>query len=199
LHFTLEWAKISKVSFCGVLTWLRSIVRSFLPNIFTALSSRNLRLRFKRFVSGYVLILMTALIPVLLFGTKYVLDLRTANKVHLEKENWKWQKRCAKKAALAVAKNWNPGLTLTQQKEAIYKVADAIYNDSPISNGSVTSRAIPGLDLKKSQITRGGSQVDPLRVSYNHDIEVPDKRITYIEKDQYKNRIWNRSYHGQNN
>ena len=85
---------------------------------------------------------MTALIPVLLLGTKYVLDLRTVNKVPTEKGDMEWHKHCAKEAALAVARNWNPGLTLEQQKAAIYKVADAVYSASPFSNGSAIRRAI---------------------------------------------------------
>ena len=74
---------------------------------------------------------MTALIPVLLFGTKYLLDSRTLHKVQIENgddENieYEYEKVSAKEAAKAVAENWNPGLTFSQQKDAAYKVADSI-------------------------------------------------------------------------
>ena len=39
----------------------------------------------------------------------------------------------AKEAAKAVAENWNPGLTFSQQKDAAYKVADAVYNNAGVS------------------------------------------------------------------
>ncbi len=123
------------------MTRLFTFTNSFLLRISETLSFQSSGLRPKRSVFGYVLILMTALIPVLLFGTKYILDLRTLHKVQLEKEEsgGGWYKRCAKEAALAVAKNWNPGLSLYQQRDAMYKIADDVYNNSPLINDSVVA------------------------------------------------------------
>ena len=145
---------------------------------------------------------MTALIPVLLFGTKYILDLRTVNKVPTEKGNQEWHKHCAKEAALAVARNWNPGLTLEQQKAAVYKVADAVYSVSPFSNGSAIRRAIPGLDVKTSQIeNQNDGTSNPLKVQYAIE-EVPDNPIKYNYVARYRNKnsvsndsaAWNPNY-----
>ena len=80
----IAFLRISKRLSRAVNTWLRSVVCSFLSKISAAFSSRNLGLSLKKQISGYVLILMTALIPVLLLGTKYILDLRTLHKVQIE-------------------------------------------------------------------------------------------------------------------
>ncbi len=126
--FCVKIAPISKGSFHAVLNWLRSFVRSFLPNISKAFSSRNRGLNLKNQSSGYVLILILATLPVLLLGAKYVLDQRTLNDVQMNNQAGKLYNQDGSKSALLVAQNWNPGLTLNQQKDAVYKIADAAYN-----------------------------------------------------------------------
>ena len=88
------------------MTRLITFLNSFLPRISATLPSQNLGLKLKKSVSGYVLILITALIPVLLFGTKYLLDLRTLHKVQIENgddENIEYEKISAKEAAKAAS------------------------------------------------------------------------------------------------
>ena len=92
--------------------------------------------------AGVILILMLSVIPVLLLGPKYVLDQRTHDKVQMENGGIEYYKASAKEAALAVAENWNPGLTLNQQKDAAYKVADAVYNTAVGYNLSIVNQAV---------------------------------------------------------
>ena len=102
----------------------------------------------------------------------------SVNKAKIEKGTETYHKRCAREAALAVAKNWNPGLTLGQQQAAVYKVADAVYNNSPCYNDSVVGGAIAGLDVKKSHTsTQTGSKFNPIKITYT---EVASKKtISY--------------------
>ncbi len=182
----------------GILPSFAVTLRSFLRRIRLALLSCNPRIKLKNSASGYVLILVITLIPVLLFGAKYVLDQMSVNKAKIEKGTGRYYKKCAREAALAVAKNWNPGLTLAQQKEAVQKIADQVYNNNPCYNDSIVGQAVSGLDVKKSySVEQGGSKFEPLKVTY--ESVVPEKKITYVQKDQYKNRIWFRSSYGQNN
>lgn len=95
------------------------------------------------------MILLCVFLPVVFMGVKYVLDLSKKNTLIMEKSSGKYYKKCAREAALAVAKNWNPGLTLSQQKDAVIKIADAVYNANPCFNDSIISNSIPGLNIKK--------------------------------------------------
>ena len=126
--------------------------------------------------SGYIAILLCVLVPTLFFGVKYVVDMNTKHTVELKKELAKKdeenKKRCAKEAALAVAENWNPGLTLTQQKDAVMKVADAVYNASLVYNDSVLGRAIPGLDIKKGLTVTSGSSFGGNNVKHQETASV---------------------------
>ena len=80
---------------------------------------------------------MAIAIPVLLMGVKYSLDKLKEREIELERSGTdEYYKKCAREAALAVAQNWNPGLTFSQQKDGIYKVADAVYNAHPLFHKS---------------------------------------------------------------
>ena len=91
--------------------------------------------------------------------------------------------------------NWNPGLSLTQQKNALIKIADAVYNDAPCymvndSNTGIVGSAIPGLDEKKSaSAIQEGSKFNPIKVVYN-DIKtqssiMSEEEIKYTTKPKY--------------
>ena len=105
---------------CAILTRLTALSNLFLPKIRSILFSRNFRLRLKNQACGYVLILMIALIPVLLFGTKYVLEMKTSTEYYKNPSDY--YKNCAREVALAVAKKWNPGLTLYQHERRCTKL-----------------------------------------------------------------------------
>jgi len=182
---------IQKIPICrAFLTRLAALSGLFLTRINSILSSRNRGSRLKRQISGYVIILTIALAPLLLFGTKYILDKMTENQVKIEKgtgTETSYYKRCAKEAAQAVAENWNPGLTLGQQQAAIYKVADAVYDDSPCYNDSAVGEAVAGLDVKKSYtVSQTGSKFGPIKVT--HTAVVPKKTIPYTTSTKYLNR-----------
>ena len=81
-------------------------------------------------------------------------------------------KKCAKEAALEVARNWNPGLTLSQQLDAVLKVADAVYNKSPTMNDSSIGSAIPGIIT-----SNGKGELISLESSL--------RTIGYVERDKY--------------
>jgi len=143
---------------------------------------------------------MIALIPVLLFGTKYVLDWQTANQDQLMKNSTEYYKNpsdyyknCAREVALAVAKKWNPGLTLYQQREAMYKVADDEYNKYPTySYSTPVYTAVPGMDLPTSRtVIKGGTYI-PLKVNYSNyqnldpslrTVEYTEETNNYIRSD----------------
>lgn len=151
---------------------------------------------FKARFSGYISILLCITIPILFFGIKYVLDTSTKNAVKLEADVKEYHKKCAKKIALAVAQNWNSGLTLTQQKDAIMKIADAIYNASLNQDTSVLGKAIPGIDIKKdhkitSNSTFGGIVVTPQTI-----VSAPTTAIEYISKEKYSLKITSSSDSG---
>lgn len=101
---------------------------------------------------GAILILVACFLPVILLGIKYSEKLFQSKDQELKKTSTAettetLKKRRAREAALAVAQNWNPGLTLAQQQEAVYKIADAVYNASPVHQSSVIGQAIPGLNF----------------------------------------------------
>ncbi|MBR2137011.1 MAG: hypothetical protein IJ852_03505 [Alphaproteobacteria bacterium] len=110
-------------------------------------------LRPNRQNSGYVLILVAAFIPVVLLGVKYSEQMFKLKDNILKKgatsvDVSTIEKRCAREAALAVAQNWNPGLTLGQQREGVYKVADAVYNANPCYQLTAVGSAIPGMNIR---------------------------------------------------
>ena len=156
----------------------------------------NIRVRFDSFYSNAA-------------GTKYVLDKSMQNQVKIEqsKGTVTYFKRCAKEAALAVAKNWNPGLTLAQQKEALQKVADAVYNDHPCymfnnAGTGAVNLAISGLDEKKSaKVTQTGNKFSPVKVGYDeikaHSSIMGEKEIKYTNATKYLLRYY-RGYYATN-
>jgi hypothetical protein len=82
---------------------------------------------------GYVAILVCITIPVLLLGVKYAFDKRTAGRAELYKAGTLLHKKCAREAALAVAKRWNPGLTLNQQMESLLKIFEVFQHWSSVA------------------------------------------------------------------
>ena len=100
------------------------------------------RLHSKR---GYVFILICVCIPLILLGAKLVVDYSNQHTMTLKS----FYKRCGNAAALEVAKKWNPGLSLSYQKESMLRIADDVYNRSPAHNdGHAMWEAIPGLDME---------------------------------------------------
>ena len=135
---------------------------------------------------------MIALIPVLLFGTKYVLDWQTANQDQLMKNSSEYYKdpsdyykNCAREVALAVAKKWNPGLSFYQQREAMYKVADDEYNKYPTySYSTPVYTAVPGMDLPTDRtVIKGGTYI-PLKVNYSNyqNLDPSLRTVEYTEE-----------------
>ncbi|MDR1375354.1 MAG: hypothetical protein LBJ45_00880, partial [Holosporaceae bacterium] len=94
------------------------------------------------------MILLGVAIPVFLLGVKYAVErVRYNREALVQRKNGDKSvyKECAREAALAVAQNWNPGLSLDSQKDAALKVADAVYNAHPCYYNSPVGIAIPGL------------------------------------------------------
>lgn len=133
------------------LSCLKVYCKKFLCKAFFVLFYRNfhfqLPMRFQRSDSGAVLILFALFVPIILAGLRYTERLFDRRYEILDESNKKSvPKDCAQEAALAVARNYNPGLTLAQQREALYKVADYVYNKTPSSEGgSLLSRSVPGI------------------------------------------------------
>ena len=135
-----------------------------------------------RFLSrGYISILLAVAIPVFFLGVKYVVERIKYNKErmlsHKDPDSKHVYKACAREAALAVAQNWNPGLTLSQQKDAILKIADAVYNAHPCHYKGAIGAAIPGLSAttdKNSEIEHYGSSL---------------KTVEYVDQNKYVRRI----------
>ena len=133
---------------------------------------------------GYVLILTAIAIPVLLMGVKYSLDKLKEREIELERSGTdEYYKKCAREAALAVAQNWNPGLTLSQQKDGIYKVADAVYNAHPLFHKSPVGDAIPGLDMKKNYKIENNPELQEMEVS--NESESVSKTVGYTTATKY--------------
>jgi hypothetical protein len=109
---------------------------------------------------------MCIVIPVLLLGVKYCVDLVDYHQACLYGSSTDLWKKCAREAALAVAKHWNPGLTLKQQKESLLLIADDIYNKSPCYSGGPAHRAIPGLEIRDISAV-AGKPYDPLRLIWS--------------------------------
>ena len=110
---------------------------------------------------GAILIMVACFLPIILLGIKYSEKLFQQKEQNITRsEDTKIVKICAQEAALEVARNWNPGLKLSQQQEGVYKVADAVYNAHPSHYNSVLGRALPGVmayDDKGKLITSDAS------------------------------------------
>ena len=195
---------ISKRSFGrNVLNKLSMLFFWFLQKIKSVLFPQNVKVKLKR--SGYVLILMVLFTPVILLSIKYVMDKVTEDEVKIDqvKGTLTYYKKCAKEAALAVAKNWNPGLNLSYQKDALMKVADAVYNDSPcyIQGNTNLYDAVLGLDIKSnSQLTRTNGKFEPIKADYTVDQMITQesimasKEIKYTDATKYLLRYYRGYY-----
>ncbi|MCR5225023.1 MAG: hypothetical protein K6C34_02975 [Alphaproteobacteria bacterium] len=93
---------------------------------------------------GYVALVVAASVPILMLGLRYFLDTRTLKQTEVYKkgDNTVLFKKCANEAALEVAKYWNPGLTLYQQRPSVLRKADKIYNESPTYHSGIMGEAI---------------------------------------------------------
>ena len=130
----------------------------FFPN------SKNSR-GFSHFTSGYMQILAVIIIPVFLFGAKYLLDHRIlGDRRATMGSGERLVKECAEKAALEVAKKWNPALTYAQQKTAMLRIADNIYNKSPTYVGTTIGQAVERVEVTK-EVTKKGGVYEPLKVT----------------------------------
>ena len=97
---------------------------------------------------GYVLVILTVFIPLMLLSTRYVIDSMTKQKADLTVQPIKLAYRCAKQASLAVARNWNPAMCLKQQKQAVLKIADKVFEDYiPYDENVIITQAVPGVQL----------------------------------------------------
>ncbi|MCR4555191.1 MAG: hypothetical protein K5766_00050 [Alphaproteobacteria bacterium] len=124
--------------------------------------SKNIR-GFNHSISGYVMILIVMAVPVLLFGAKYVLDQRTLSDQNTTLGSGKLVKQCAGKAAKAVAEKWNPALTYAQQREAMLRIADEIYNNSNAYLDSPMVRAVHGINTPRKVKGKVGAY-SPMKV-----------------------------------
>lgn len=150
----------------GILTSFACALRFLKQKIdlSSLLYSKNIR-GFRHSLSGYVLILIVVVVPVLLFGAKYVLDQRTlSNRQATLGSGDDLVKKCAQKAALEVAKKWNPALTYANQKTAMLRIADEVYNNSPTYVSRLINQAIGQVDVMK-EVTKKGGEYDPLKVT----------------------------------
>ena len=117
---------------------------------------------------GAILIMVACFLPIILLGIKYSEKLFQSKEHNITKsEDNKVVKVCAQEAALEVARNWNPGLTLAQQQEAVYKVADAVYNAYPCYYNSVLGHALPGVMAYDNSGNLISSDASRKQVSYN--------------------------------
>ncbi len=140
---------------------------------------------------------MLTVIPALLLGAKLVLDRSTENEIKLKNGEEINTERLSKEVALTIAQNWNPGLTLGQQIDALYKVADGKYDKEV--NTDVLNQAIPKMDIVK--LKKSNKQKN---VFMPIDMEVKDiklrKMVDYEPKSKYMNRYsftnsnWNPNY-----
>lgn len=111
-------------------------------------------LSMRRQSSGAILILLIGFLPLIILGIKYSEQLFKVKDYSVKKVNADgYYKNCAREAALAVAENWNSGLTLVQQKDGVIKVADAVYNAHPCARYSAAGQAIPGMEVSDLSVT----------------------------------------------
>lgn len=140
---------------------------------------RNL---FKRRQRGYIILILCIFIPIICFGTKWCLDKITLDKLKINIGDGREDivesdpfKKCAKEAALAVAKKWNPALSYNDQKISMLRIADEIYNASDafiistLVSGSPLRRAIPTLDIDTKVSVKKRKGFDPTIVTLSKD------------------------------
>ncbi|MBR1734654.1 MAG: hypothetical protein IJ730_04305 [Alphaproteobacteria bacterium] len=122
------------------------LLKNILNNAFCFLKRLRLSIKNRR---GYVMIIVACFLPIVLAGITYSEKLFHSKDKAIKDTTVidEITKRCAREAALEVAKNWNPGLTLGQQRDGIYKVADAVYNNHPAFSKSILSSTVPGISL----------------------------------------------------
>ncbi len=168
----------------------------FFPN------SKNSR-GFSHFTSGYMQILAVIIIPVFLFGAKYLLDHRIlGDRRATMGSGERLVKECAEKAALEVAKKWNPALTYAQQKTAMLRIADNIYNKSPTYVGTTISQAVERVEVTK-EVTKKGGVYEPLKVtelleSSKTNLGNEKKQIKQETKTTNMNRYYSYYYYETN-
>ena len=133
--------------------------------------------------SGYVLIVVTCFIPIVLLGIRYAEKLFEVKDVEIKRASTeKLVKQCARETSLAVARNWNPGLTLGQQRDGIYKVADAVYNAHPCYHDSPLGHALPGMVAKDEN----GNVID---------LSAEQKVINYKTDNTMYKGLWNGEFY----
>ena len=174
----------------------KSTLLSFLRRTFRIFQNKGLN----NSVFGYVFIITIALIPLLLYGAKYVIDHRTllerwsAGIEHVKNATTATGKRlikqCAHKAALEVARKWNPSLSLYEQRDAMYAVADEIYNESPTYVDSMLVRATRGIDVPLEK-TSQGKTYEPIKITKMPDADLSPSLRTVEYKEETNN--WVRS------
>lgn len=103
--------------------------------------------RFQRKISsshGYVLLVVAVFVPVAIAAMKYILALRAKKiqDIYTKGDDSVLFKRCSRDVALEVAKKWNPALTLGEQKAALLRIADKIYNESPTYHFGVQGSSV---------------------------------------------------------
>ena len=167
IHFD-AWIKtlFGKQKFAIIFNWLRQILSRFEARLSSA--SR-----------GYVMVLVAVFIPVILLGTKLVLDSRQ----EATPAGGRVVKRCAKECALKVAQNWNPGLSYKQQKESMLRLADEIYNASPAYNtADYKYNAIPGLEMPTKAVVTKQGMYKPVKVETSQTISLaPSSSVVEYE------------------
>lgn len=158
----------------------RFFVRSVLLN---AIARKFGTWQLKRNRYGYIIILLTIAVPLILWGTRLALDLMTVHELDDYINPSLLKKNCAREAALKVAQNWNPGLTYFRQKETMLRIADNVYNRSQAVHTSMHKyNAIPDLQMPTGvRVTKGG-QFDPLEVTYTSFIHSKFKQILQSPK-----------------
>lgn len=141
---------------------------------------------------GYVAILLAAFIPVILFGTKLILDFMTLHESEINLHGaGTIYRNCANEAALEVAKNWNPGIGLSYQKRALLKVADRVYNNTVgVDNSTTLSKAVPGIQMMEQKSCKLGRGFDPVIIKTG--LATPGneaKGISYTTKSMIKRNV----------
>ena len=164
--------KLKASIICKLISYLHTIKRlSFIykwQKFFSTVSEKEVMRN--NIYSGYVLIVVTCFIPIVLLGIRYAEKLFVLKDTQIKRaSSEKLVKQCAREAALAVARNWNPGLTLGQQHDGIYKVADAIYNAHPCYHDSPLGHALPGMVAKDENGNVINLSANQKTVSYKTD------------------------------
>ena len=137
---------------------------------------------YRRSSRGVILIMLACFLPIILLGIKYSEKLIEEKEEQFKKVGEEVvTKRCAREAALEVARNWNPGLTLSQQQEGVYKVADNIYNKTPSYQTSILGRAIPGfLESNGNSLSSSNKQIKYTDVGCYNNIYCVNNFITEV-------------------